>query len=99
MTALNVKFIMAHNFSILMDVLIVEGRKELTAEYNEYDNKKAQIHAGFWLGKNGKGLMGLEARRNLCIFYTIIFYASPAAPHLIPSQLSFLLRAIILDRL
>lgn len=62
------------------------GKKELTAEYN--DNKKAQIHAGFW---RGKGLMGLETRRNLCFFYTIIFLCLPSGCfHLIPSQFSFL---------
>jgi hypothetical protein len=89
MTALNGEFIMAHNFSILMDVLVVrEEEKELTVEYN--DNKKAQIHAGFrgWLTAKGKGLMGLQNSSKFMLFlYNYFLFASSDCFHLIPSQL------------
>lgn len=84
-TTLNVKFIMGHNFLILMDVLVVERGKKLTAEYN--DNKKAQIHAGF---RRGKGLMGYERSLKFMYFLYNYFLCLPSGSfHLILSQFFF----------
>lgn len=86
---------MAHNFLMLMDVLLLLMKKHFW-QLNEHniDNKTAYKD---WLALL-KGLMGHETWQNLCLFYTIIFYVAPVEAS--PDPFRFLcLRTIILDRL
>lgn len=46
-------------------------KNKLSAEHNDHKILSANSQALL------KGLMGPETRRNLCVFYTIIFYVSP----------------------